>query len=228
MSLLLCRKLFACSSKGEAAVRILIADDHPIVRHGLKQILALDPELMVVGEAKNGNEALDLARKVEWDVAILDYSMPGKSGLDLLKEIKREHPQRPVLVLSMHPEDLHATRVLKAGGSGYVNKESASEELTAAIRKVVGGGKYVSPALAERLAFELAPGTQKPLHETLSDREYRVMWLLASGKQINQIAKEMFLSPNTVSTYRARILKKLNLTNNAQLVHYAVKNQLVQ
>jgi DNA-binding NarL/FixJ family response regulator len=154
--------------------------------------------------------------------------MPGKSGLDLLKEIKREHPQRPVLVLSMHPEDLHATRVLKAGGSGYVNKESASEELTAAIRKVMGGGKYVSPALAERLAFELAPGTQKPLHETLSDREYRVMWLLASGKQINQIAKEMFLSPNTVSTYRARILKKLNLTNNAQLVHYAVKNQLVQ
>ncbi|HKA42957.1 MAG TPA: response regulator transcription factor [Burkholderiales bacterium] len=210
------------------AVRILIADDHPVVRHGLKQILALDPELTVVGEAKNGSEALELARRLEWDVAILDYSMPGKSGLDLLKEIKREHPNRPVLVLSMHPEDLHATRVLKAGGSGYMNKESASEELTAAIHKVVGGGKYVSPALAERLAFELGPGTQKPLHETLSDREYRVMWLLASGKQINQIAKEMFLSPNTVSTYRARILKKLNLANNAQLVHYAVKNQLVQ
>ena len=209
-------------------MRILIADDHPVVRHGLKQILALDPELTVVGEAKNGNEALDLARKVEWDVAILDYSMPGKSGLELVKDIKREHPTRPVLVLSMHPEDLHATRILKAGGAGYVNKESASEELTAAIRKVVGGGKYVSPTLAERLAYELTPGTQKPLHETLSDREYRVMWLLASGKQINQIAQEMFLSPNTVSTYRARILKKLNLANNAQLVHYAVKHQLVQ
>jgi len=209
-------------------VKILIADDHPVVRHGLKQILALDPDLTVVGEAKNGNEALDMARKLEWDVAILDYSMPGKSGLDLLKEIKRDYPQRPVLILSMHPEDLHATRVLKAGGAGYVNKESVSDELTAAIRKVMGGGKYVSPALAERLAFELGPGTQKPLHETLSDREYRVMWLLASGKQINQIAKEMFLSPNTVSTYRARILKKLSLTNNAQLVHYAVKHQLVQ
>lgn len=209
-------------------MNILIADDHPVVRQGLKQILALDSGVVVVGEARNGKEALELARTLEWDVAILDYSMPGRSGLELIKDIKREHPKRPVLVLSMHPEELHATRVLKAGGAGYINKESASAELMVAIRKVMGGGKYVSPALAERLAFELAPDKQKPLHETLSDREYRVMWLLASGKPINQIAKEMFLSPSTVSTYRARIFNKLQLTNNAQLVQYAIRHHLAE
>jgi two-component system invasion response regulator UvrY len=209
-------------------MKILIADDHPVVRHGLKQILALDPGMVVVGEAKNGNEALELARRVDWDVAILDYSMPGRSGLELIKEIKREHPKRPVLILSMHPEGLHATRVLKAGGAGYINKESVSEELMAAIHKVVDGGRYVSPALAERLAVELAPNTEKPLHETLSDREYRVMWLLATGKPIKQIARELFLSPSTVSTYRARILDKLQLANNAQLVQYAIKHQLAE
>ena len=169
--------------QGSPDMRILIADDHPVVRQGLKQILAADPEMNVVGEAKNGNEALALARSVEWDVAILDFSMPGKSGLELLKEIKRECPGRPVLVLSMYPEEIHATRVLKAGGDGYLNKGSASEELTGAIRKVMSGGKYVSPSLAEKIALELAPDAQKPLHEELSDREYRVLWLLASGKQ---------------------------------------------
>ena len=209
-------------------MRILIADDHPVVRHGLKQILASDPQLSVVGEAKNGTELLELARKLEWDVAIMDFSMPGKSGLDLLKEIKREHPQRPVLVLSMYPEDVHATRVLKAGGAGYLNKASASEELTQALRKVVSGGKYVSPSLAEKIALDLAPDGQKPLHEELSDREYRVMWLLASGKQIKQVAREMFLSASTVSTYRSRILKKLKLSGNADLVRYAIKHQLVE
>jgi len=207
---------------------VLIADDHPVVRHGLKQILSADPAFVVVGEAKNGNEALELARKLDWDVAILDYSMPGRSGLDLLAEFKREFPQRPVLVLSMHPEEVHARRVLKAGGAGYMNKESAGEELAAAIRKVVGGGKYVSAALAEKLAVELAPDSQKPPHETLSDREYRVMWLLASGKPINRIGKEMFLSPSTISTYRVRILRKLGLASNAELVHYAVKHQLIE
>ena len=209
-------------------MRVLIADDHAVVRQGLKQILELDRTAEVVGEAKNGNEALQLARKVEWDLAILDYSMPGRSGLDLIKDIKREYPKRPVLILSMHPEELHATRVLKAGGAGYINKETASEELLTAIRKVMNGGRYVSAALAERFAFELAPETQRPPHETLSDREYRVMWLLACGKPINQIAKEMFLSPNTVSTYRARILKKLQVMNNAQLVQYAIKHQLAE
>src|SRR5258706_155134 len=174
-------------------MRILIADDHPIVRHGLKQILAADPKLNVVGEAKNGNEALLLARKIEWDIAILDFSMPGKNGLELLKEIKREWPARPVLVLSMYPEEVHATRVLKAGGDGYLNKSSACEELTGAIGKVMSGGKYVSPSLAEKMALELGPNTQKHLHEELSDREYRVMWVLASGKEIKKGGSEMFL-----------------------------------
>ena len=209
-------------------MKILIADDHPVVRHGLKQILAADPEMTVVGEAKNGTEALELARKLDWDVAILDYSMPGRNGLDVLNEMKREFPQRPVLILSMHPEELHARRVLKAGGAGYMNKDSAGEELAGAIRKVVNGGKYVSLSLAEKLAVELAPDSQKPPHETLSDREYRVMWLLASGKPIKRIAKEMFLSPSTISTYRIRILRKLGLGTNAEMVHYAVKHQLIE
>jgi len=181
----------------------------------------------VVGEAKNGQEALELVRKVDWDVAVLDFSMPGRSGVELIKEIKRQYPARPVLVLSMLPEEAHAAQVFKAGGAGYINKESASEELTAAIRKVVNGGKYVSPAFAEKLATELAPDAEKPLHDSLSDREYRVLWLLASGKQINEIATDMFLSPSTISTYRARVLKKLRLTDNAALVRYAVKHQLV-
>ncbi len=209
-------------------MRVLIADDHPVVRHGLKQILASESNLSVVGEAKNGNEALEMARKLDWDVAVVDYSMPGKSGLELLKEIKREHPNRPVLILSMYPEEVHATRVLKAGAAGYLNKASACEELAHAIRKVAGGGKYVSPSLAEKMAFELGPDAQKPLHEELSDREYRVMWLLASGKPVKQIAKEMFLSASTISTYRSRILKKLQLTSNAELVRYAIKHQLME
>ena len=208
-------------------MRILIADDHAVVRRGLKEILASEHDMDVVGEAKNGDEALELVRNLDWDVAILDFSMPGRSGVELIKEIKRRHPSRPILVLSMLPEEAHAAQVFKAGGSGYINKESAGEELTAAIRKVANGGKYVSANFAEKLATDLAPDAEKPLHESLSDREYRVMWLLASGKQINQIAAEMFLSPSTVSTYRARILKKLKLTDNAGLVRYAVKQQLI-
>ncbi len=209
-------------------MKVLIADDHPVVRQGLKQMVAAVRDMVVVGEAKNGSEVLELARTLDWDVAILDYSMPGLSGLELLSEMKREFPQRPVLILSMHPEELHARRVLKAGGAGYMNKESAGEELAAALRKVVNGGRYVSAALAEKLALELTPDAEKPPHETLSDREYRVMWLLASGKPINRIAKEMFLSPSTVSTYRVRILRKLGLASNAELVHYAVKHQLIE
>jgi len=208
-------------------MRIIIADDHAVVRRGLKEILASEHDMDVVGEAKDGDEALELVRKLDWDVAVLDFSMPGRSGVELIKEIKRRHPGRPVLVLSMLPEEAHAAQVFKAGGSGYINKESAGEELTAAIRKVANGGKYVSANFAEKLATDLAPDAEKPLHESLSDREYRVMWLLASGKQINQIAAEMFLSPSTISTYRARILKKLKLTDNAALVRYAVKQQLV-
>ena len=208
-------------------MRILIADDHAVVRQGLKQILSADPDVVVTGEAKNGNEAIELARKIDWDVAVLDFSMPGPSGLDLLSEIKREFPERPILVLSMHPEDVHATRVLKAGGSGYITKESASQELASAIRKVANGGKYVSQSLAEILALEVSPNSCKQLHETLSDREYRVMWLLASGRQINEIAKDMSIGPSTVSTYRSRILRKLKLGTNAELVRYAITHRLV-
>jgi two-component system, NarL family, invasion response regulator UvrY len=208
-------------------MKILIADDHPIVRHGLKQVLSSDPELHVVGEAKNGDEMLELARSVDWDLAVMDFQMPGRSGLDLLGDMRTEFPQRPVLVLSIHAEDLHAASVLKAGGAGYITKESAPQELTTAIRKVAQGGKYVSLSLGEILASGLSSDSRKALHESLSDREYRVMWLLASGKQINAIAKEMLLSPSTVSTYRTRILKKLKLKNNAELVHYAVRHRLV-
>jgi len=208
-------------------MRVLIADDHAVVRQGLKQILASDPDVVVTGEARNGNEAIELARTVDWDVAVLDYSMPGPSGLDLLNEIKRDFPERPILVLSMHPEDVHATRVLRAGGAGYITKESASQELTSAIKKVAKGGMYISQSLAEILALDISPDNRKQLHESLSDREYRVMWLLASGKQINQIAKEMSLSPSTVSTYRIRILRKLKLGTNADLVRYAISHRLV-
>jgi len=208
-------------------MKILIADDHPIDRQGLKQIIASDPELVVTGEAKDGDEALALSRTVEWDVAIVDFSMPGRSGFEVLSAIRREYPRRPVLILSIHSEQLHAARVLKAGGAGYISKETAPQELTRAIHKVANGGTYVSPALAEILAGQLSNETRGSLHERLSDREYRVMWFLASGKPINSIAAEMLLCPSTVSTYRTRVLRKLGLRNNAELVQYAIRNQLV-
>jgi DNA-binding NarL/FixJ family response regulator len=208
-------------------MRILIADDHPIVRHGVRQVLAVDPELVVVGEATSGDEALQLARQIDWDVAILDFSMPGRSGFDLLGDMRREFPQRPVIVLSIHSEQMHASRVLKAGGAGFLNKASAAQELTKALRKVAAGGRYVSAALAEILAGELASDAGV-LHEQLSDREYRVMWLLATGKQISEIARETRLRPSTVSTYRKRVFGKLKLRNNAELVQYAVRNQLIE
>jgi DNA-binding NarL/FixJ family response regulator len=208
-------------------MRVLIADDHAVVRRGLKQILSEERDVSVVGEAKNGHEALEMSRRLEWDVAVVDYAMPGRGGVELLKEIKRHHPKRPVLVLSMYPEEWHAVQVLRAGGAGYLSKETATEELMTAIRKVHKGGRYVSPALAEKLASGLAPDRARAPHEALSDREYRVLWLLASGKPISQIAQEMFLSPSTISTYRTRILRKLGLANNAQLVQYAVQHQLI-
>jgi DNA-binding NarL/FixJ family response regulator len=208
-------------------MRILIVDDHPVVRQGLKQILSSDRDAAVVGEATTGDEALELARKLEWDVAIVDFSMPGRDGFDLLGDLRREFPGRPVLILSMHAESLHASRVLRAGGAGYVSKETAPQELTKAVRKVASGGKYVSASLAEILALELSSGGQRPPHERLSDREYRVMWLLATGKQINEIATDMQLRPTTVSTYRARILKKLGLSSTAELVRYAIQQHLV-
>lgn len=208
-------------------MRILIADDHPVVRHGLKQMLANEAFATVVGEATNGDEALALAQKVEWDVAILDFTMPGRSGLELVGDMKQAFPSRPLLVLSMHSEELHGVRVLRVGAAGYLTKESAPQELTAALRKIAAGSKYVSAALANILVSEYSSDVGKTPHEKLSDREYRVMWLLATGKQIKEISKELGLSPSTVSTYRHRILLKLGITSNAGLVRYAVRNQLV-
>ena len=214
--------------KATGPVRVLIADDHPVVRQGLRQILTSDPDVRVVGEARDGDEALAMAHSVEWDVAVLDYSMPGRGGVDLLAAVKHDYPDRPVLILSIYPEDPHGMRALKAGAAGYITKESAGEELTAAVKKVVGGGRYVSASLAEKLAARLTPEQDRPPHERLSDREYRVMWLLASGRSLQQIAEEMHLSPSTVSTYRGRILKKLNLASNVDLVHYAMKHRLIE
>ena len=207
-------------------VRILIADDHPIVRQGLKQILSEEPDVTTVGEAQNSWEVLELVKKEPWDIAILDITMPGRGGLDVLKDLRREYPKLPVLVLSMHPEDQYAIRVLKAGASGYLTKGSAPEELVKAIRKILNGGKYVSDALAEKMAFYLGVETEKPLHERLSDREYEVMIMIASGKTATEIAEGMSLSVKTISTYRSRILQKMKMTNNAELTHYAIKNGL--
>ncbi len=211
-----------------APVRVLIADDHPVVRQGLKLMLSSDPELSVVGEARDGDEAFEMAHQLDWDVAVLDYSMPGRGGVELLTDVKHDYPDRPVLILSIYPEDPHGLRALKAGAAGYITKESAGEELTSAVKKVATGGRYVSSSLAEKLASRLTPEQERPPHERLSDREYRVMWLLASGKTLHQIAEEMRLSPSTVSTYRGRILKKLGLNTNVDLVHYAMKHRLIE
>ena len=209
-------------------VRVLIADDHPVVRQGLKTMLDADPEVDVVGEARDGDEAFELAHQVDWDVAVLDYSMPGRGGVELLSDVKHDYPEKPVLILSIYPEDPHGLRALTAGAAGYISKETAGEELTAAVKKVATGGRYISATLAEKLAMRLTPEQERPPHERLSDREYRVMWMLATGKTLHQIAEEMRLSPSTVSTYRGRILKKLGLTTNVDLVHYAMKHRLIE
>jgi len=209
-------------------MKILLADDHAVVRHGLKQILADDFKRATFGEAKNAQEALDLVWKENWDVVVLDITMPGRSGLDVLCEIKKSKPKLPVLVLSMHPENQFAVRVLKRGASGYMTKESAPNELVGAIKKVLAGGRYVSTSLAEKLATYLATDNQKPAQELLSDREFQVLRLIASGKIVSEIAKELSLSVKTISTYRTRILEKMGLRNNAELMHYAMQHQLVE
>ncbi|MEW6001601.1 MAG: response regulator transcription factor [Nitrospirota bacterium] len=211
----------------KGSIKICIADDHELIRRGFKQIIAEEPDMAVVGEAKNADEVLDFIRKKDCDVIILDISMPGRSGLDLLKELKVQKPKLPVLILSMYPEELYAVRTLKAGAGGYLTKDSASEELVKAIRKVVEGKKYVSPTLSEKLAFDLEIGEGKPLHEHLSDREYQVMCMIASGKTVKDIAQELFLSVKTISTFRFRILEKMRMKNNAELTHYAVKHHLI-
>ncbi len=212
----------------ERMIKILIADDHAIVRRGLKQILAETPDMTVIDEASNGHEVLTKVMKHDYSVVLLDISMPGKSGLDVLKELKNERPKLPVLILSMYPEEQYAVRVLRAGASGYLTKEGAPEELIYAIRKVVQGKKYVSASLAEKLVFDLDGDSQKPLHESLSDREFQVLCMIASGKTVSDISEELALSVKTISTYRTRLLEKMKMKNNAELTHYAVQNHLVE
>lgn len=208
-------------------IRTLIADDHPIVRAGLRQMLAEAADIEVAAEAGDSHELLKLIRKGGIDVVLLDISMPGLTGLDALKQIKVENPNLPILVLSMHPEDQYGIRVLKAGAAGYLMKSAAPDQLIGAIRKVHRRGRYVSPALAEKIAFDLQTGTSGLPHETLSDREYQVLCMIASGKTVKQIAAELALSEKTVSTYRARILEKMSMKSNSELTHYAIKLDLV-
>ena len=207
-------------------IKVLIADDHAVVLEGLKQILSETPDIIVAAQATDGQQALDKVRATDLDVVVLDIAMPGRSGLDTLLHIKRERPNLPVLVLSIHPEDQYAVRVLKAGACGYLTKDSAPDQLISAIRKVVVGGKYVSPSLAEKLAFDLGADTDKPLHETLSDREYEVLCMIALGKTVKEIADKLSLSVKTISTYRARILEKMKMKNNAELTHYVIREGL--
>jgi two-component system, NarL family, invasion response regulator UvrY len=208
-------------------MKILLADDHAVVRRGLKQILTDEFKNASYGEARNAQEALDLVWKQNWDVVVLDITMPGRSGLDVLQEIKRSKPRLPVLVLSMHPENQFAVRVLKSGASGYMTKESAPDELVGAVKRVLAGGRYVSNTLAENLAASLSVNQKAP-QEKLSDREFQVLRLIASGRMVSEIAGELSLSVKTISTYRARILEKMGMKNNAELMHYAIQHRLVE
>lgn len=207
-------------------IRVLIADDHSIVRQGLKRILAETPDMTVAGEAENGVEALKKIREGAWDVVLLDVSMPGRNGVDTLKQIMSEKRSVKVLILSMYPEDQYAVRLLKAGASGYMTKETAPEELVQAIRKIAQGKKYISPTLAELLLNELDIDSEKQPHERLTDREYQVFRMLGSGKTVSEIASAMSLSVKTISTHRTHILEKMKLKNNAELTLYAIQKGL--
>ena len=208
-------------------IEVIIADDHPIVRAGLKQIIMEQNGITVSGEAANGADLLKQLRQRDYDVVLLDLSMPGMDGIDVLKQLKIDKPHLPVIILTVHPETQYALRVLKAGAAGYLNKTSAADELIQAIRKVQRGGKYISTSLAEKIAFALDGDSDGLPHESLSDREYQVLCLIGSGKSVSQIADSLSLSVKTISTYRARILEKMKMENNAELIHYAVQNGLV-
>jgi len=208
-------------------LRVLIADDHPIVRRGLREILAAEPHVTEVLEAAHPQQVLDLARSSDVDVVVLDLGLPGRGGLDVLKDLRRELPKVPVLILSMQPEDQYAVRALRAGAAGYLTKDAAPAKLIEAIKKVTGGGHYISPAVAEQLAASVGAGATKPPQELLSDREFEVLRLIASGKTVGDIAEQLALSVKTVSSYRARILEKMGLSNNAELMRYAIDHKLV-
>jgi two-component system invasion response regulator UvrY len=208
-------------------IKLLIADDHAIFREGLKHILEEHPDIIVADEAGNGQEVLDYVWKNEYDMILLDIGMPGMSALEVLKQVKNEKPRLPVLVLSMYPEDQYAVRFIRAGASGYLTKESAPEELITAIRKITAGRKYITSSVAEKLADEVEPDAEKPAHHTLSDREFEVFRLIASGKTVKQIADDLYLSVKTISTYRSRILEKMKMKTNAELMHYALKQHML-
>lgn len=207
--------------------KILVVDDHAVVRQGVKQILNEQFQGAVIGEARNAEEMIDRIRKFTWDIVVLDVGMPGKSGLDALKDLKQVSPKLPVLVLSAYPEDQLARRMLKAGAAGYLTKDSAPNELVQALRKILGGGKFVSASMAELLVANLNDQAERPLHELLSDREYQVMCLIAVGKSLKEIADDLCVGISTINTYRARILEKMQLKNNTELTHYALQNRLV-
>lgn len=207
--------------------RILIVDDHEVVREGVKTILSEQTGTAVFGEAVAGPEALRFVREQEWDLVVLDLSLGDRSGLDVLKELKNIRPKLPVLILSMHSEEQYARRAFRAGAAGYVTKDSSRAELAEALNKVAAGGKYVSSSLAEKLIVDFERGSDRPPHETLSDREFEVMCLIASGKSITEIAELLSLSDKTISTYRARLLEKIGIQTNAELVRYAIQNKLV-
>lgn len=209
-------------------IRVLIADDHAIIRQGLKQILSDTEDLEVTGEADGGVKALQMIRENPYEVVLMDVSMPDRNGIDSLKLVKKEFPKLPVLMLSMHPEEQYAIRALRAGAAGYLSKQGAPEQLVTAIRQVASGKKFVSAAVAEELANAIGDDLERPAHEKLSDREYQTLCMIASGKTLTQIAEQLNLSVKTVSVYRARLLEKMKLHNNAELTHYGLKHGLVE
>ncbi|PKO15069.1 MAG: DNA-binding response regulator [Chloroflexi bacterium HGW-Chloroflexi-10] len=208
-------------------LKVLLADDHAVVREGIKQIIAAAFTQVTFGEAKNAFELLELAAKERWNIVILDLTMPGGNGLEALKQIKHHYPQLPVLILSMFPEDQYAVRTIIAGAAGYLNKESAPEELVLAIRKILHGGEYISSSVADELVLHARHEDDLPLHKHLSDREYQVLCLISSGKEVKEISTELSLSAKTISTYRTRLLVKMNMKTNAELTYYAIQNGLV-
>jgi two-component system invasion response regulator UvrY len=209
-------------------IKVLIADDHALIRKGLKQLLDDTDDMRVTGEAENGMQAVRMVEDASYDVVLLDISMPDKHGIDVLKQLKANQPQLPVLILSMHPEEQYALRSMKAGAAGYLNKQSAPMQLVTAIRQVASGKKYISTELAEQLADGLSQGYQELLHQTLSNREYQTLCLMASGKKLSEMADIISLSPKTVSVYRSRLLEKMKLKNNAEAIHYAISNHLIE
>ena len=211
----------------EKIIKIIIADDHPLFRRGLKHALEETPDIEVIGEASNGDSLLSMIKSDNLDMVLLDISMPGKSGLDLLKQLKSEYSKLPRLILSVYPEEQYAVRFIKAGASGYLTKESAAEKLAEAIRKIAAGGKYASTAIIEKLAFDFSD-SDKPLHETLSDREYQVFGMISIGKSLTEIGVDLSLSVKTISTHRTRILEKMKMKKNAELIHYAITRNLLE